>query len=266
MTFITILAALPDEYRFFQKLTPPWRLIRQKPFKAFTRSLPGKPSLLLVETGMGEEPLNRAAQWVLETQSPDLFLSIGFAGSLCKNFEVGDVLWGQTFVLWENGAGASDRFQTRIHSAALSDFCRSRDVRATQVVTVRRLEDKPALSAHFQNVPSIVDMESGFTTQTAFRKQIPFLCFRAISDGLNDVIDFSLDQITGPDGRVCIPKVLNAVCREPRLVRSFYASWKRSTKAGQQLGKVLAAFVNLPEETLRKVISETHVWSSLSKP
>jgi nucleoside phosphorylase len=276
MIRIAILAALPQEYQPFRKLIPSWQFVRRKPFRTLAHSMPEK-ELFVVETGMGEKPVQKAVQWIFQTKSPDFLLSIGFAGSLSKSLSVGDVLWGQRYVLHESfseknpssGRNADPGHVTPAKplpeadqktgmqfspSERVSHFCQNHGVEKVQIVTVHQPEDKFFLSHHFQNVPSIVDMESYFVAQFALAKQIPFLCFRAISDGLEDEIDFSPDQISGPDGRVRISRVLKVIAKEPRLMRSFYASWQRSREAGQRLGNVVASFVNLPLAELNEMV------------
>jgi hypothetical protein len=59
---------------------------------------------------------------------------------------------------------------------------------------------------------------------------------------------------------VKIPLVFGSVLRSPRLLKSYYLSWKRSTKAARSLGKVLAGLVNLPPAELHSLIQENRLY------
>jgi hypothetical protein len=96
-----------------------------------------------------------------------------------------------------------------------------------------------------------MDMESYLVARFCSRNHIPFLSLRAISDGVSDEIDFDLTAISDNRGRVRIPLVLASVLRNPRLLRSYYLSWKRSQIAAKNLGKVLYSFLNLPIAEIR---------------
>ena len=145
-------------------------------------------------------------------------------------------------------------------SERLVQFCDEHRIRRTQIVTVNQPAPKQQLSREYENGLTIMDMESYFVGRFCHEKNIPFLSFRAVSDGFLDEIDFDLAAITDARGQVRIPLVLASVLRNPRLLRSYCLSWKRSTKAAKSLGKVLAGLVNLPSAELLSLIQENHLY------
>ena len=259
MTRVILLAALPQEYGPLKKLVGPWRLVERRPFKKFAHVTEDK-EILLVETGMGKAMVLKALEREVKSNPPDLLISLGFAGSLCEDFAVEDVLLGKTLIGLSEGdhetRQASSypteseilRFEPSPH---LLGFCRDTGVRQAQIVTVARPESKPPLSLHFKDTQSLMDMESFHVARAAEEAGIPFLCFRAVSDGLHDEIDFDLDRLIDPSGRVRISAVLATVALHPGLVRSFYTSWRRSAKAARRLGEVLAALLRMDGRDLR---------------
>jgi hypothetical protein len=210
--------------------------------------------ITLIDTGMGRAMMLRVLEREVKLTPPDLLISMGFAGSLCEDFAVGDVLLGGTFFCFpESGDGfpvKSEllRFEP---SPDLTSFCTNRGVKRAQIVTVTRPEPKGPLSRRLREAPSLMDMESYHAARYATEAGIPFLCFRAVSDGLHDEIDFDLNSLTDESGRVRIPAVLAAMALRPRLVRSFYGSWLRSSKAAAHLGEVLAALLRIDGRELR---------------
>ena len=110
----------------------------------------------------------------------------------------------------------------------------------------------------------MVDMESCFAAEFALQRQIPFLCFRAISDALYDEIDFDPGAIIDAHGRVKILKVLSAILQKPQLLGSFYQAWRRSDEASKNLCNALARFLELPSQSLRQM-TERSVLKSISR-
>jgi nucleoside phosphorylase len=247
---IAIFAALPQEYHPLQKMTSGWQLVAREPFRVFRQRSGGK-ECLLVETGMGQKQLRKALELGLKSDSFDLILSTGFAGSLWQQFSVGQVLLGERFVLWQPSSNPEVAETLHFRPATqLDHFCCEYQVEKAQIVTVEQTQNKMAISQLVAPIPSIMDMESTLVAQTAFQKGIPFICLRSISDALGDEIDYSLDAISDAGGRVQIAKVLRTVINKPALMGSFYASWQRSRKAAHNLAVVLTALLNLPPHFL----------------
>lgn len=252
MTKITLLAALPQEYGPLKRLTGPWRLEERRPFPKLT-SLSGDKEILLIETGMGKTMILEVLEREVKRSPPDVLVSMGFAGSLCEDFAVGDVALGE-ILIGLPGEGPMDSELLRFEpSSRLLGFCAGAEVRRARIVTVARPEPKPPLSMRFQEVPSLMDMESYHVAEAAKEAGIPFFCFRAVSDGLHDEIDFDLDGLIDPSGRVRVSAVLAAVAQHPRLLKSFYDSWRRSAKAARRLGEVLAALLRMPGRDLSEL-------------
>lgn len=253
---IALLFALPQEYTALKRLTAPWKLIRREPFKSFVRHAPLK-ELLLIESGMGHDRMPEALEWLLGWTRPDLVIAAGFAGSLAQDLAVGDVCLGERLIGHDLQLHSQPRPAINVNvSERLAHFCDERRIRKAQMVTVKQPEAKPRLARDFEQTPSIMDMESYFAGQWCYRNQIPFLSFRAISDGLSDEIDFDLETISDSRGRVKVPLVMTTVLKNPQLARSYYRSWKRSAKAAKSLGKALAGLLNLSSSELHTVIEE----------
>ena len=105
-----------------------------------------------------------------------------------------------------------------------------------------------------------MDMESYFVAEFCYHSHIPFLSVRAISDGVDDEIDFDPGAISDLRGRVKVPLVLASIIRNPALIRSYFLSWKRSRKAAESLGRALIGLVNLPSTELRSLIAENRLY------
>jgi adenosylhomocysteine nucleosidase len=257
---IALLFALPQEYTALKRLTAPWKRTRREPFKSFVRQAPPQ-ELLLIESGMGHERMLEALEWLLGWTRPDLVIAAGFAGSLAQDLVVGDVCLGGRFIYCDLQPQSQPRPTINLKvSERLAHFCAEHRIRQAQIVTVNQPEPKPRLARVFRETPSIMDMESYFAGQWCYQNQIPFLSFRAISDGLYDEIDFDLETISDSLGRVQIPLVVASVLKNPQLFRSFYRSWKRSAKAAKNLGRALAGLLNLSSSELHTLIGENRLF------
>ncbi|MGV8074392.1 MAG: hypothetical protein AB2L11_07550 [Syntrophobacteraceae bacterium] len=257
MLQILVLAALPDEYRPLRRFPGKTTLLSKKPFRSFVAFFHDI-ELTIVETGMGGTKANRALHWQITRQRPDLLCSIGFAGGLSESMNVGDVFLGTEFRIKEYAADSmgieSLSFEPSIE---LDRFCCENGIHKARVISVDRAQPKDLLAALSGGGEALVDMESYFAASFAAHNQIPFLCFRAVSDALGDEIDFDLDAIMDPEGCVHVLKVLLATFRKPRLVKSFYYSWRRSVKASQNLNRVLAKLLMLPAPILLGLTSRS---------
>jgi adenosylhomocysteine nucleosidase len=262
MMKITLLSALPHEYAAFKKLAGPWLTRVTRPFRVFSCSAFQK-DLNLIETGMGKGELGGAFQAILEIGRPDLIVSMGFAGSLSAELDVGKVVLGNRFLhLAQMDGGAPHGDLGLEPHSGLVELCLQNGIGMVRVVTTERPELKSALTHRFADTPSVVDMETYFLCRRSLEKRIPFLSIRSISDGADEEIDFDLDAISDAKGRVSAAKAVVAVVRKPRLAGSFFHLWRNSRKAADSLGNALVRLLSLPESELRQIVLGSPLGSS----
>lgn len=253
---IALLAALPQEYRPFQKLSGPWRSVSARPFRHFIRVHSDR-DFMLVETGMGKSRILDALKWVQERYTPDLIVSFGFAGSLHKKLKVGQTFLANRFNLLHDSLH-SDRSGSQLIlevPSTLQHFIHENHFALVRILTAQRPEPKAPLLELLREVPSLMDMESYFAAEFALKNSIPFLCFRTVSDGDEDEIDFDLGSITNGDGQVQTLKVLRTVAAKPGLMKSFWFSWRRSRLAAMRIAGLLSSFLSLPLYELTEILS-----------
>ena len=253
---IIMFAALPQEYRPFQKRMGKWRQLAHQPAPLFRHATADR-EVLLVETGMGSKRLKQAFAAALQGGRADLILCTGFAGSLWHGFQVGQVLLGGRLAFCNPSSQHSMAEAFHFHpSPGLVAFCGAHHVETASMITVPQPQDKCLLARYAGSMPSVMDMESAHLAQLAFHHSIPFLALRAVSDALQDVIDYSLEEISDETGRVRIPLVLLAILKKPLLCRSFAVSWRRAQKAALHLAQTLSALLRLPHPDLSALVRE----------
>jgi adenosylhomocysteine nucleosidase len=251
MMQIAILAAIPQEYRPFQKHVGKWRQLRRQPFAVWLHQAPHK-QVFLVETGMGNKPAAQAAEYLISISPLDLLVSTGFAGSLAPELQVGDLVWSRELAVWdaERAAIPMARFCSS-HTPHLDVFREIHDIRAVRFLTQENPRPKTMVTMRLDGLPTVVDMESVPLATLAHHHGVPFLGLRAISDTLNDEIDWDLGSIVDETGKVRISKVVSTVLRRPGLVTIFHGHWRDSSVAARNLAQALLALLLLPERNLR---------------
>lgn len=255
MNRVLLSFALPQEYGPLKSFMRPWKLIHKHPYKVYHYT-DNEKKVLLLETGMGRKVAQEALEWILKRDSPDLMISAGFGGSLSQKLPVGTVCLGGSFMLVEEpGRSEIGSPIYMILSDQLKAFCEQHHVFQSSIITANQPEPKQKLAASLkQNNPSLLDMETHFMAQMAIHQKIPFLCFRSVSDGVENEIEFDLSDISDHRGRVQIGKVIGSIVAEPNIIKAYWASWKRSSKAAKALALVLADFLELPVQKLQHII------------
>ncbi len=250
---ILILAALPQEYSPIKKLLPSWRLVGKRPLKKFTCKLPGK-EIVLIESGMGARSAQEALGAELTGFTPDLLIFSGFAGGLHPDLPVGAVC----FTANTREISSAEVFHFRFPDK-LIDFMTQNGIRPVLGLSAEQPGNKQTLSALAAGQPAVLDMETSTLARMAFHNKIPFICFRAVSDGLDDDLGFDLSDIADERGRIRLAGVLAAVIRKPATLKAFYLSWRRSRRAAKNLCRSVAAFLEIPTAVLGKMAGEISV-------
>ena len=142
---------------------------------------------------------------------------------------------------------------------AMSDFLAQNHIRPVLALSAETPGNKQALSALAAGQPAVLDMETATVAGTALHNKIPFICFRAISDGLDHDLGFNLSDISDERGRIRLGGVLVTVIRRPATLKAFYLSWRRSRLAAKNLCGSVAAFLGIPAPVLGKMAGEIRI-------
>lgn len=254
---VVVFAALPQETGPLLKVMPGWRSLARRPFRTW-RHQSSETEVLLVETGMGNLAAKCAALHIFAgtvTQAlPDLIMSVGFAGALSPDLALGHAVYARELAVYDDVSRTCPvRFKFS-PSPDLAALLEGMSVRPARFVTVDRLLSKAMLAALVPATAAVTEMESTSIAAAAHARNIAFLGLRAVSDVLNDEIEWDLDSMVDARGRLSLPRVALAVLREPRLAGSFPGLYRGSKVAGDSLAMTLAGLLALPEEKLRALV------------
>lgn len=205
---IALLGALREEVSGLQKQMGLLEVLAGPTCRLYRGEYRGR-DVLLAQTGMGRQSAETATKLVLERYTVDTLISLGFAGALTEEFEVGDaVICAKLYCASEPvqeaarpRAYCSDDGLLRLAAQALEGT--SVRGRTGSGVTVPRLvcspEERRELGRAFH--ADIVDMESYWIAQIASGRQVPFVAVRTISDTWQDSLP-PFDQMMTVEGRL----------------------------------------------------------------
>jgi adenosylhomocysteine nucleosidase len=213
MKRIGMVAALPGELK---PLVRGWQ--RRGP--VFVGRI-GDSEIVAACAGMGADAVTRACEQVLASGSIDALASVGWAGSLSCGLKPPEAVAVREVI----DARSGERFSTA-------------DAQGQRLITIDHVvaaPEKRSLAMQYQ--AALVDMEAAAVARCARVGNLPFLCFKAVSDGPNDNLpDFNL--FTGADGQLRMPALVAWALLHPQYWAAFGRLGKNSRLAAEELAKL----------------------------
>lgn len=207
------------------------------------RALSRKPhaELELLETGEGVTNAERSLEAWLEQGSARAVLSIGFAGALSTELQVGDLVVAKT-VHGSNAAPDSELLAAaaRVRLEGAVHF-------GTALTSERILwqaSEKRALAAALgARDIGFVDMESAAIATVCARRGVPFLIARSVSDLLDEDLPLDFNQCRDQGGRVSSSKVMKAALLRPSSFGGLLELRRRSEICAERMAEFVLEFV-----------------------
>jgi adenosylhomocysteine nucleosidase len=241
-----IVFALARESRPFLREFRPHSTVHDSPCWARFCG-PSWLSVLVLRTGIGAEPAERAISWLMQPAvfdnvpvRPKLVLSAGFSGALTDEHHVGDVVLatevvdeagGRWTTCWP-GELPPGPWQPPLHRGRI--LCVNKPI--------AKPDDKRRLGSMHEAVA--VDMESATVAHWCSRCDIPFGAVRVISDDVSTELSPRLLKLLGSE-RISIPRFLSGTVRSPSLLPELWRLARQTRKAAIQLGKALGELLTL---------------------
>jgi adenosylhomocysteine nucleosidase len=222
---IAIIAALPGELK---SLVRGWEKLRSgtKCISIWKSSQNGD-ELIAVCGGMGASAATRSLAAAEAFGSLDIVLSVGWAGALDSGMRTGqcyipssvvDVQTGERYQLAEGG-------------------------RQLLLATTPHVADKGEKSRLWRSYGAVlVDMESATIARLAQMRQIPFCCFKAVSDGPDANLP-DLNRFIDEQGQMLMPAFLSHVALRPRFWKPLVKLGRNSSFAADALAVKIKKFL-----------------------
>lgn len=189
--------------------------------------------LALLETGEGVANAERQLDAWLERRSALAVLSIGFAGALSPELQIGDLVVAKSV---HDAAAEPDpkllasasqiRLNTPVHlgTALTSD------------AILWRATEKHALAKSLgADEIGFVDMESTAIASVCARRHLPFLIVRSITDLFDEDLPLDFNLCRARDGRVKSTKVMKAALLKPGSFTGLLELRKRSELCAERM-------------------------------
>jgi adenosylhomocysteine nucleosidase len=205
--FILLLGAFAQEIDGLRRQLDVEEAVAEPGYELY-RGKYGNRDILLVRTGMGKERAESATKSVLDHYPVAAIVSVGFAGGLNPELEIGDVVLCST-LYYANGTDqqaskaepyTSDAGLISLASDVLEDIGISGRIGSS--VATLELDIDPQKQQDLAETfhADVVEMESYWIARIASDRGIPFIAIRSVSDRGNDVQPF--DEILSPEGNL----------------------------------------------------------------
>jgi adenosylhomocysteine nucleosidase len=207
----------------------------------------GRIEWVLQQTGVGPARAEACARLFLAAAAPKpaAVLCAGLSGGLTPTLSVGDLAVAGELVTPDRPVPRPCDPALVAAAGALIGRHGPGPVEPVRLATTATMVGAPTAKAELARSTgaAMVDMESAAVAAVAAEYGVPFLAVRAISDGLDDVLDPELAGLVDEYGD---PRLLRAawhvICRPTRLP-SLLRLKRRCDLAAGRLGEFLADFV-----------------------
>ncbi len=194
---------------------------------------------ILICSGPGYKNAALAAQQAIEAYSPQMVVSIGFAGALAEEMKVGEVIVPRHVISERTGSAFTSP--------------RGRGV----LVTAERVageERKRLLFTRFR--AQAVDMEAAAVAAVAAARDCEFLALKVISDGLHSNVDL-VTRFVRPEG-FRVGAFLAHVLVRPWLWPAVHHLQRDSRRAAENLSGAVRVLVSKGTAILEELYAPAH--------
>jgi adenosylhomocysteine nucleosidase len=245
---IGLVAAMPEEIRPLLRRVGKYSRDNVSGFSLYRFTI-GNRDVALIESGIGAARAAQATGILIDAVSPGMILNFGFAGAVSAGPAVGDVVVADRLLFFKERLCSEQQGLTADLTAELAllleEGCRGdgfRILRGTfvttgEIVAKRRLAGLlPAGTAN-----PVLEMETAAVARAAFMAKIPLAAVRAISDGADEELGFSIEEFTDREMTIRVWKVVRTIIKKPRIIPQLLRLTRNSKRAGENLAVALLA-------------------------
>jgi adenosylhomocysteine nucleosidase len=227
-----IIAALPGELApLLNRLRGTSKLAVGR-FQALRGTLAGREVIALC-SGMGERNAREATANLLCQMQPTILYSIGFGGAVHPGLVVGDLILANKLYAIDGATAVS------VHAATLQQVPTFMGPHrfSGSILSTSGIINKQTAAALLPAPAQfpVLDMETATIAAIAGQANIPLLALRAISDGADMSLAFSLEEFCDRDMALRLWRVLFTAARKPRIIPQLLRLAINSRIAGKAL-------------------------------
>jgi adenosylhomocysteine nucleosidase len=252
METIGIIAAMTQEREAVLRLVQGAERSLLGPFRCDRFHLAGR-DCGLVTSGMGPRRAAQAASTLIEAIHPGLLVSVGIAGAVNADLEIGDVVAARNTCVLDQGLAGPFQTLARLSEAAWQASAQALLAGGARLVSGTAVTTRG--SQFIQSQPDgmanpVLEMETAGIAQAAAQQGIPLLCLRAISDGPRSPIPFDLEAMMDEDYNLRISKIIKTITGHPQMIPQLVRMGRNTAKAAENAAIALIAVLSQPDVLL----------------
>lgn len=239
---IGLIAAMPEEIRPLLRLIGPHSRDKLGTFSVYRFTVGGH-EIRLIESGMGPGRAAAATRVLITATDPTLVINFGFAGAVAAGPDIGDIVIAERILLnrgrlFSEQAGLSTGKTSEL-AGLLEQTPPGRDCRILRgtFITAAQITNKRQMATLLPaGIDSpVLEMETAAIALVAARENIPFWALRAITDGPDEELGFTIEEFTDREMNIRLGKVLLTVAKKPWIVPQLLRLARNSRLAGDNL-------------------------------
>lgn len=242
-TCLGIVAAMPQEIAPLLRLAGEHKKQKLNGFNLYSFKMNEVP-VVLVESGMGPRHAAAATETLIAHASPALILNYGVAGAVQPGLRVGELVLADRVVLLDGERLDRPRETDRsLYYLLLQELnvARIPFQRGTFVTAAKIMNKKDVaglVEERFAN--PVLEMETAAVLATADRAGVPVAALRAVSDGAEEELGFSLEEFCDGELNISLWRVLFTVARKPWIIPQLLRLSKNTKLCGDNFAIALA--------------------------
>jgi adenosylhomocysteine nucleosidase len=246
---IGILAAMPQESQAMLRLIEKRNRSDLGPYRCHTFRILQRECWLLT-SGMGMRRAAHATQALVEAARPQLLVSVGIAGAVETDLEIGDVVVSENSCLLDKDGQPgplqplmrlSEPAWQAVENALKPSGARLYSGTAITTRGAQFVQQAPGRLNH-----PILEMETGGIAGAAAEMGVALLSLRAISDGPRAPIPFDLEEMMDEQDNLRTGEIIKAVLGHPGRLPQLVQMGRNSRKAADAAALALVAALSQP--------------------
>jgi len=249
METIGIIAAMPQESDAMLRLIEQRSRSNLGPYRCYRFQLLERKCWLLT-SGMGLQRAAQATRALIEAANPRLLVSVGIAGAVNADMEIGDVVaCGNACTLDKQGLPGPLLPLARLSEAAWQAAEQALQPGGARLyhgtaVTTHGAQFVQHLHAPLEN--PVLEMETAGIAGEEAEQGLPLLSLRAISDGPRAPIPFDLETMIDEKDNLRTGEIIKTMLGHPKILPNLGRMGRNTRQAADAAALALVAALSQP--------------------
>jgi adenosylhomocysteine nucleosidase len=243
---IGLIAAMPEEINPLLKCIGAYSRETIEGFAAW-RLESNVRKIHVIRSGMGPKNAASATRALIDATGPDLIINFGFAGAVTKEARVGDIAIAERILVnrkrqfQEQLVMLADKAEMLVGILKVPFRSREFNIRLGTFITAAEIKSKREIAGLLPAgvVNPVLEMETAAVAEATREGNVQLIAIRAISDGADEELKFSIEEFTDQEMNIRIGKALLTVAKRPWIMPQLLRLERNSRLAGKSLATAL---------------------------